>query len=214
MQRFALGVFCLRSCNETLNTRIGVPSDYAQTNNCPPTLSASYRGQLQGCIIDVTFAPTSTGPKRGTLSTGPGGPTATLTGNGVTTPTPPALPLQVFLTAGRNDVVLEKKLELIAITTEDSKLVAKGRKIKKTTKQLAANEPTVIKVELKNPGRLNERARTCAGPYARPSSASASGAPPQRCRKAHAKIEAKASDEFGQAATDAFKFWFFHNPAL
>ena len=36
----------------------------------------------------VTFAPTGTGPRHGTWSTGPGGPTMALTGKGVTTPTP------------------------------------------------------------------------------------------------------------------------------
>ena len=85
-----------RRATTTINPRISVPGDYAQTNDCPPTLSA-YPRQLQGCIITVTFAPTSTGPKNGTLSTGPGGPTATLTGNGVTTPTPPALPLTLYV---------------------------------------------------------------------------------------------------------------------
>jgi hypothetical protein len=77
-QRFGLGV-----SGETFNPRIGVSGDYAQTNNCPPTLSAG-APQTDGCLITVTFTPTgeSKGPRPGTLTTGPGGPTMALTGNG------------------------------------------------------------------------------------------------------------------------------------
>jgi hypothetical protein len=82
-QRLALGVL-----GDSFDPWISVSGDYAQTNNCPPTLSATGPGQIQGCLITVTFTPTSTGPRNGTLSTGPGGPTAALVGNGVTTPTP------------------------------------------------------------------------------------------------------------------------------
>ena len=87
-QRFALGV-----SNDTFSPRIGVSGDYAQTNNCPPTLSAPNE-RVQGCIIDVTFTPTGKGPRRGTLTTGPGGPTVALNGGGepVNT-TPPDLQL-------------------------------------------------------------------------------------------------------------------------
>jgi hypothetical protein len=84
-QGFALGVFE----NDSFNPRISVSGDYAQTNNCPPTLSVTAPLPLiQGCLITVTFTPTGTGPKEGTLSTGPGGPKARLIGNGVTHPTP------------------------------------------------------------------------------------------------------------------------------
>ena len=48
---------------------------------------------MRSCLITVTFTPTDTGPKRGTLRTGPGGPTVALTGNGVKHRTPPVLPL-------------------------------------------------------------------------------------------------------------------------
>jgi hypothetical protein len=75
-QRFALGV----TDNDSFNPRIGVSGDYAQTNNCRPTLSAGADPQLDGCLIDVTFTPTGEGFKGGTLTTGPGGPTAALTG--------------------------------------------------------------------------------------------------------------------------------------
>jgi hypothetical protein len=151
-------------------------------------------------------APTSTGAKEGTLSTGPGGPTATLTGNGVTTPTPPVLPLQVFLSYyGRNDVLLEKKLKFTATTNNDSTLVATGSKIKNTTKQLAAGEETVIKVKLKHPKRLNQKA--CQYRLG-----GAAGRPARGCPTA--KIKVKATDEFGQAATDELKIWYYKNPSL
>jgi hypothetical protein len=85
-QHFALGV----GDNDSFNPRIGVSGDYAQTNNCPPTLSAP-AGRVQGCIIDVTLTPTGKGPRRGTLSTGPGGPTVALTGGGEDAKGPPDL---------------------------------------------------------------------------------------------------------------------------
>jgi hypothetical protein len=76
-QRFALGV-----SGDTFNPRIGVSGEYAQTNNCPPTLSAGANPQIDGCLITVTFAPTGKGPRRSTLSTGPGGPEVALEGAG------------------------------------------------------------------------------------------------------------------------------------
>ena len=82
-QGFALGI---QTVNDIFNPTISVSGDYTQTNNCPRTL-------VYSCLITVTFTPTDTGPKHGTLRTGPGGPTVALTGNGVTTPTPPVLPL-------------------------------------------------------------------------------------------------------------------------
>ena len=78
-QRFALGV-----SGDTFNPRIGVSGDYAETNNCPPSLSAGADPQIDGCLITVTFTPTGEhkGPRPGTLTTGPGGPTMTLIGHG------------------------------------------------------------------------------------------------------------------------------------
>ena len=76
-QRFALG-----GSDYTFTPRISVSGEYAQTNNCPPTLSAGASPQIQGCLITVTFAPTGKGPSRGTLSTGPGGPEVALEGAG------------------------------------------------------------------------------------------------------------------------------------
>jgi hypothetical protein len=195
-QGFALGVACTGlpgGCPETLNSRIDVSGDYSQTNNCPPTLSVTGGGQVEGCLITVTFAPTGTGPKDGTLSTGPGGPTVALSGSGVTTPTPPALPLLLSVDAARGSidakpgqVVLEKKLTLFfATTSNDSTLVARGGKIKQTTKQLNGLEGTTIKGKVKHLKRLKEK--------------------PTR-PKANVKIE--ATDEFGQTATDELKVTF------
>jgi hypothetical protein len=190
-QGFALGVICFPgSCqSETFSPRISVSGDYAQTNSCPPTLSAGAYPQVQGCLITVTFAPTGTGPKHGTLSTGPGGPTVALTGNGVTIPTPPALPLLLSVDAQERpidakpgQVLLAKKLTLTAITNNDSTLVARGGKIEKTTKQLAAHEFTGIKPRLKNLKQLKER--------------------PTR---PEATVKVKATDDFGQTATDKLK---------
>ena len=176
VQRFALGVYCYPgSCNETLNPSIAVPGDYAQTNNCPATLSAAAPGQLQGCIIDVTFTPTGTGPRVGALSTGPGGPTFTLTGNGVTTPTPPVLPL--LLSSGYpGRETLRKRLSLSALTNNDSTVVARGG-VKRTVVRLAAGDYTMFKAKLKHLKRLKDS------------------------RKPRVKIKFAATDEFGQEDT-------------
>ena len=189
VQRFALAVWCRPGhgvCPDTLNPSIAVPGDYAQTNDCPPTLSASYPGQLQGCIIDVTFAPTSTGPKRGLLSTGPGSPTVRLTGNGVTTPTPPVLPLlfdvdyQGAHPEGRK-ALLKKRLTLFVTTSYDSKVAVTGG-VKKTVVQTVAGEPpkaTRIKAEFKH---LRQLKKSPTEPTVR--------------------IKVAARDGFGQTAAD------------
>ncbi len=44
-------------------SNIQITGDYAQTNNCPASLAAN-----SGCRINVTFAPTATGTRSGTLS--------------------------------------------------------------------------------------------------------------------------------------------------
>jgi hypothetical protein len=182
-QRFALGVFR----NDSFNPRISVSGDYAQTNNCPPTLSAGAPPELQGCLINVTFAPTGTGPKHGTLSTGPGGPTAALTGTGVTTPTPWDWPLELFAGQGsmnRQESKLKENPKLWAITNNDSTLVVSGG-VKKTTIRLAASEKTKFKVKLKHLKQLEEKQK-------------------QR-DKVGVKIKFAATDEFGQTATAMFK---------
>ena len=176
-QGFALGVYG----TDTLTPRISVSGDYAQTDNCPPTLSATGPVQVQGCLITVTFTPTGTGAKHGTLSTGPGGPTHALTGTGVTTPTPPALPLMLSAGSDRKQR-LGKKIKFDATTNNDSTLVATGSKIKKTKKQLKAVESKTFKARLKHPKRLKEKPT-----------------PPQ------VKIKLAATDEYGQTATEENK---------
>ncbi|MEV7969489.1 choice-of-anchor D domain-containing protein, partial [Sphaerisporangium sp. NPDC088356] len=60
---------------------VSVSGDYAQTNNCGTTLAAG-----ASCTVNVTFKPTATGTRTGTLtvaSSAPGGPvTVSLTGSG------------------------------------------------------------------------------------------------------------------------------------
>jgi Ca2+-binding RTX toxin-like protein len=75
----------------TFSPSIATSGDFQQTNDCPPTLSTFSTAGVS-CIISVTFTPTSTGPKAGTLTTGCDSCTAALTGNGVTTTTPPTPP--------------------------------------------------------------------------------------------------------------------------
>jgi hypothetical protein len=172
-QRFALGV-----SGDTFNPRISVSGDYAQTNNCPPTLSAP-EGQIQGCLITVTFAPTGTGPRHGTLSTGPGGPTVRLLGIGRVVPWEP-LELSVDVDGG----LAKKKLTINAITNNDSTVVASGG-VKRTAKRLAAGEETKFKVKLKHRKQLKSRF--------------------VKRDRVGVKFKFAATDEFGQTDTEKTK---------
>jgi hypothetical protein len=191
-QGFAFGV--LR--DDSFNPRISVSGDFAQTNNCPPTLSAAGE-QIAGCVIGVTFDPTGTGPRHGTLSTGPGGPTVALTGTGVTTPTPWDWPLTLnaFVdnqqTLGRRGVVKDiiawteigLCLPLVPQCPDyETKLVLRGD-VKKTTKQLTANDPYK---------EMNARLKHLKQLRAEPTAPKI-------------KIKAVATDEFGQTATEVLK---------
>jgi hypothetical protein len=187
MGSFRLTVSCYgNGCPTTFAPSIAVSGDYAQTNNCAPTLSANQVVTNLRCFINVTFTPTSTGPKSGTLSTGPGGPTATLTGNGVTHATPPALPLLLTrlwygTTAQSKTAELrKKKIEVVVATNNDSTVVARGG-VKKTVVQTAAGKPTRFKAKVKHLGRL------------------------EQSPKPMVKIRFAATDEFGQTATDELK---------
>jgi hypothetical protein len=189
---------------QTFTPSISVSGDYAQTNNCPRTFSpapAREPPQIQGCIITVTFAPTGTGPKHGTLSTGTDasiyewcggcpwatGPTVELSGRGVTTRTPRALPLLLHGDGPRGQrtlrAVAKRPLPLHALTNNDSTVVVSGG-VKKTTKRLAAGEETKIKAKLNHLKRLKEK--------------SGAGKPD----RIEVKIKFAATDEFGQTATE------------
>jgi hypothetical protein len=172
---------------------------FVQTNNCPATMTGlatkpgvdPQEGETS-CTINVTFTPTSTGPKAGTLRTGSGGPTAELSGNGVTTPTPPTPPtpgpappaLTLDLDAKKQE--LKKKLKFSATTNVDATLEA-GGSVKKTTKPLDAGEKTKVKAKLKGSKRekLDDKLATSG--------------------RANAKVEAVATDEFDNQAVEEIK---------
>jgi hypothetical protein len=62
---------------------VSTTGDFRQTNDCPSTLGFLL---TSSCTIRVSFAPTTSGPRTGTLSTTTlvvGGPSAALSGNGV-----------------------------------------------------------------------------------------------------------------------------------
>ena len=98
-----------------------------------------------------------------------------------TTPTPAAPDLTLGVRSSAGEAFPHQKLRFYATTSNDSTLVATGRKIEKTTKQLAAGEESKIKVRVKHKKQL-------AGGDA----------------KATVKIKFAANDEFGQTATDEY----------
>jgi hypothetical protein len=198
-QAFTLRVKCLRvivptsrCLRDTFSPSITVSGDFTQTNNCPQSMTdGPDDGFPEGmaCTINVMFTPTSTGPKQGTLSTGTGGPTAALTGNGVTPPTPPTPPtpapapptLELDLDAKKQE--LKKKLTFSATTNVDATLEA-GGSVKTTTKQLAAGEKTEVKAKLKGSKRAKLEDKLA------------------RSGKAKAKVETVATDEFDNQAVE------------
>jgi hypothetical protein len=181
---------------DNFNPSISTSGDFAQTNNCLGSLNgATPTGQ--SCTISTTFTPTSPGPKEGTLSTGPGGPTATLTGTGVTTETPPTppepgpptpptppptppgvTPPTLDLDAKKQE--LKKKLTFFATANVDATL-AVGGSVKDTTKQLAGGQRTKVKAKLKSAKRKKLAKKL------------------NKSGKAKAKVEAAASSEGGTA---------------
>lgn len=177
---------------------VSTSGDFAQTNNCLGTLNgASPTGQ--SCTINTTFTPTSAGPKEGTLSTGPGGPTATLTGTGVTTETPPTPPEPgpptppieppgepptLDLNAKKQE--LKKKLTFFATANVDATL-AVGGSVKKTTKQLAGGVRTKVRAKVKQSQRKKLAKKL------------------DKKGKAKAKVQAAATAADGGTATDQIK---------
>jgi hypothetical protein len=190
--RCTLVIFPTTKClQDTFSPSISTSGQFPQTNNCPATLTghATKPGVdpelgAQTCTINVTFTPTSTGPIPGILSTGNGGPTAALSGNGVTFPTPPTPPtpgpapptLALDLDAKKQE--LRKTLTFFATTNVDSTLGV-GGSVKNTTRNLAAGQKTKVNAKLKKSTREKLEDKLAA-----------SG-------KAKAKVEALATDPFG-----------------
>ena len=178
------------SCNEKdKGSCIGVdnfaPSittsgDFAQTSNCPPLIVGNTPpGSPVRCTINVTFTPTGTGQRTGVLSTGPGGPTAFLTGKGVG--------LKLDLTANKQE--LKKKIKFFAAANGDSVLIAKGD-VKRKTKQLAVGEKTKVKAKLKKKVFKRLKKRLNQG------------------KKAKAVVKGKATTSSGLVAKDKVKVKF------
>ena len=69
--------------DSVLPITVGTTGDFRQTNDCPATLGFLL---TQSCTVKVSFAPSTSGLRTGTLSTTSlvvGGPSASLSGNGV-----------------------------------------------------------------------------------------------------------------------------------
>jgi hypothetical protein len=99
-----------------------------------------------------------------------------------TTPTPAGPELTLDVRSSSGEAFPHQKLRFYATSSNDSTLVATGRKIEKTTKQLAAGEETKIAVRLKDKKQLKEQSLP----------------PPP---KPKVKVKFAATDEFGQTAT-------------
>ena len=71
----------------TFTPAISTSGMFSQTNNCPPALTATMTtNEVVSCTITVFFSPTATGPTFGSLNTGTGGPSVTLSGHGSAAP--------------------------------------------------------------------------------------------------------------------------------
>jgi hypothetical protein len=99
--------------------------------------------------------------------------------------TPPPEALTLDLKAKKQE--LRKKIKFFATASVASTLVATGKKIKETTKQLAADEKTKVKAKLKRKARnrLEEKL--------------------EKKGKAKIKVKGTATDQGGAAATDTVK---------
>jgi hypothetical protein len=212
-QAFTLRVRCTllltgKCVEDTFSPRIsitsgqfGIPSNqFTQTNNCPATMTgravkpgADPNAGSETCTISVSFTPTGgTGPRGATLRTGSGGPTAELSGSGVTTPIPPTPPtpgppppaLTLDLDARKQE--LKKRLEFFATTNVDSTLEA-GGSVKNTTKQLDAGDKTKVKAKLRGSKRAKLEDKLA------------------RSGKAKAKVETVATDQFDNQAVEEIK---------
>jgi hypothetical protein len=82
---------------------------------------------------------------------------------------------------------LKRKLKLLATASADSTLVAEGKAIKETTTELAANEATKVKAQLKRKQRRRLAAKL------------------DRKGRAKTKVEATATDQGGATADDKVK---------
>ena len=207
--------------SESLAIAPSVSSNFARTHNCPAVLSVAANDPVnKSCTINVTFTPLSTGPKPGMLCTNgtatatsclhrspsDPGPSATLTGNGVTAPTPPTPPtpgpapappttgqappqpgfpaLQLDLDAKKQE--LKKKLTFFATTNVGATLFA-GGSVKQTTKTLTGGVKTKIKATLKSK-KFKQLAQTL-----------------DRKGKAKAKVEAAATSPTSGTVIDEIK---------
>ena len=76
-------IFCSASFNPTPSSGTG---EYPLLNLCPATINVDhviFGPQTPSCFIVASFSPAGAGARSGVLSTGTGGPTATLSGTGV-----------------------------------------------------------------------------------------------------------------------------------
>jgi hypothetical protein len=76
---------------ESATPNVSTTGEFAQTNNCPPTLFVTSFPETQFCTINVTFNPSATGARAGTLTAG--GMERPLSGSGLAAPVATVTPV-------------------------------------------------------------------------------------------------------------------------
>jgi hypothetical protein len=156
------------------------PGEFTETNDCPALMPGDTELGTS-CTIDAAFTPTSTGPKQATLLTGPLGPTASLSGVGVESPTPPGSPIpgpappdgdppptgvesgSLTLNLAAKRQKLRKRVALTAAVrvvgsahsagTHAVTLVVGGKAIRRTTRRLVVGKRTTVRARFKRAAR-------------------------------------------------------------
>ena len=188
VQRFGLGAWCqdAYACYENFTPSIEVSGDFAQTNNCAPTLAAAVPAdRAPGLPDQCHLHPHGHRARGGHPEHRPRGADADPHRQRGHHPDS-AGPAPAALRPGRAACRLtpgasEKKLEFLGITNNTSTVVARGD-VRRTMARLVAGvpHPTKIKGRLAHPKRLKESTK----------------------RRLKVEIKFAATDEFGQRATD------------
>jgi hypothetical protein len=144
------------------------------------------------CTINVSFTPRARGAKEGTLSTGTGGPTAALAGNGSPPPTPPTPPTPgpappaLALGLDAKEAGAEEEAQVLR-HHERRRHAGSGRQRQEDDEAACGRRKTKVKAKLKGSKREKHEDKLAT-----------SG-------KAKAKVEPLATDQFGNTDIEESK---------